>query len=205
MRNFKKHNCPICGKELVKLNNDDGISIFACDECDIEISIKDTKTDDDIVKNYIKIYHDNDNMMSDILRSEKCKGLTKDQIEYLLKYAGEDDLRLEDIIDINKSSQFEITEKIDIFGMAKFQFLNLPVTSPKFITIKYDIAEGIFTILKPGTGFVKLTIPYVINSYSNSFYGINPDVNKNHIRTIIDSAKYDESTNEATLEFHYEI
>ena len=70
MRNFKKHNCPICSKELIKLNNEDGISNFVCDECDIEISIKDTKTDDDIVKNYFKLYHDNDNTMADILRSE---------------------------------------------------------------------------------------------------------------------------------------
>ena len=43
-RLFKKHNCPVCGKELIRLEpyeeTDEGIEFdYWCDECDIDITI----------------------------------------------------------------------------------------------------------------------------------------------------------------------
>ena len=37
---FKKLNCPVCGKELIRLEpNEDRLYEFWCDDCDIDISI----------------------------------------------------------------------------------------------------------------------------------------------------------------------
>lgn len=50
------------------------------------------------VNEYKKEYHNGDNMMTDILRHYKCAGLSEEDIEELLEYAGEDAVPLSNIV-----------------------------------------------------------------------------------------------------------
>ena len=43
---MKKIKCPICGKELVALNDEFGYYEFWCDDCDIDITVEVHKTPD---------------------------------------------------------------------------------------------------------------------------------------------------------------